>query len=102
MIPGEIGNLASNDTFKGTILPSMISAATKIAEKQGAKEISTGLKRMNLKLDHEISRLNQLQIKNKDIRPEEIQIAIAEQATLAALIKYARIRLDSLLLIRKD
>jgi ATP-dependent helicase HepA len=79
----------------------MIKAATKTAEALGAKEISNGLQRMNLTLDHEIGRLKALQQKNKHIRPEEILIAIEEQNTLSSLMKDARIRLDALLLIRK-
>jgi ATP-dependent helicase HepA len=55
---------------------------------------------MNLTLDHEIDRLNILHEKNKDIRPEEIQVALNEQTTLATLIKDARLRLDALQLIK--
>jgi ATP-dependent helicase HepA len=85
-----------------TILPNMISAATKIAEVQGKKEIANGLQRMNLTLNHEIERLEILQKKNKNIRPEEIQISLQEQATLANLMKEARIRMDAIQLIRKE
>lgn len=102
LIPGRIDALLDNDTLMETILPNMISAATKIAEERGAAEITNGLQRMNLTLDHEIDRLKTLQHKNKDIRPEEIQIAIKEQTTLATLIKDARVRLDAIQLIRKE
>jgi len=40
-----------------------------------------------------------LQLKNKNIRPEEIQLALDEQLTLATLIQYARVRLDAIQLI---
>jgi ATP-dependent helicase HepA len=85
-----------------TILPNMISVATKIAEVQGKKEIANGLQRMNLTLNHEIERLEILQKKNKNIRPEGIQISLQEQATLATLIKEAQIRMDAIQLIRKE
>jgi len=101
LIPGRMDDLIDNETIMETILPNMIKAATKTAEALGAKEISNGLQRMNLTLDHEIGRLKALQQKNKHIRPEEILIAIEEQNTLSSLMKDARIRLDALLLIRK-
>ncbi|MDA3893973.1 MAG: RNA polymerase-associated protein RapA [Salinivirgaceae bacterium] len=100
LTPGQMDSLLDNDTLMETILPNMISVATKIAEEHGAKEISNGLQRMNLTLDHEIDRLNILHEKNKDIRPEEIQVALNEQTTLATLIKDARLRLDALQLIK--
>ena len=102
LIPGSIDPLLDNETFVETLLPKMISAATKIAEEQSAKEIAKGLQRMNLTLNHEIDRLRILQEKNKNIRPEEIQIALQEQITLATLIQNARVRMDAIQLIIKE
>ncbi|MTI30246.1 RNA polymerase-associated protein RapA [Xanthovirga aplysinae] len=101
LIPGQVNDLIQNETLMETLLPNMITAATKIAEAFGEIEISNGLQRMNLTLDHEISRLESLSKKNKHIRPEEIRMALEEQRTLASLIRNARIRLDALQLIRK-
>jgi ATP-dependent helicase HepA len=80
----------------------MIATATKIAEQQREKEMANGLERMNLTLNHEIERLKTLQYKNKNIRPEEIQLALDEQLTLTALIKDARVRMDAIQLVRKE
>jgi ATP-dependent helicase HepA len=102
LIPGQIVALLENETIVETILPNMISAATKIAKEQSAKEITNGLQRMNLTLDHEIGRLNILQKRNKHIRPDEIQMAIEEQTKLTTIIRNARLRLDALQLIRKE
>jgi len=102
LIPGSIDDLLENETFVETILPDMISAATKIAEIQSAKEIAKGLERMNFTLNHETDRLKVLQKKNKNIRPEEIQIALDEQITLTTLIKNARVRMDAIQLILKE
>jgi len=102
LIPGSIEELLDSETFVDTILPNMISSATKIAEEQSINEIAKGLKRMNLTLNHEIGRLKILQKKNKNIRPEEIQIALTEQATLTTLIKDARVRMDAIQLIIKE
>ena len=101
LIPGQTDALLENRTIMETLLPDMISAATKIAEQQSAKEKASGLQRMNLALNHEIDRLKILQKKNKNIRPEEIQIALHEQQTLTSLIKDSRVRMDAIQLIRK-
>jgi len=102
LAPGSIEPLLDNDTIVESILPNMISKATQIAEKQGAKEKTKGLRLMNLTLNHEIERLKTLQTKNKNIRPEEIQIALSEKLTLETLIKNARIRMDAIQLIIKE
>ncbi|HSI74766.1 MAG TPA: RNA polymerase-associated protein RapA [Lunatimonas sp.] len=99
---GKIDALLDNQTLMETILPNMISTATKIAEQRSKFEIVGGLQRMNLTLNHEINRLKILQKKNKNIRPEEIQIAFDEQQRLNSLIKDARVRMDAIQLIRKE
>lgn len=101
LMSAQIDELLENETLMEIVLPNMISAATEFAEELKSKEIATGLKRMNLSLGHEISRLKQLQKKNKSIRPEEIHIAEKEQADLAARINQARIRMDAIQLIKK-
>jgi ATP-dependent helicase HepA len=102
LIPGKIDSLLDNETIVETILPNMISAATKITEKRITIEIAKGLKRMNLTLDHEIGRLKALQRKNLNIRPEEIETALHEQKSLASLIHGAQMRMDAIQLIRKE
>ncbi|PZX55946.1 ATP-dependent helicase HepA [Algoriphagus ratkowskyi] len=102
VIPGKIDPLLDNEAFVEILLPKMISSATQMAEEMGNLEIAKGLERMNGTLDHEINRLTALQKKNKDIRIDEIQTAIEERDTLSSLIKKARVRLDSVQLIRKE
>ena len=99
---GKIDALLENDTLVERILPNMIDAATEIAEEQSAQEISRGLRRMKRKLNHEINRLESLQERNKNIRPEEVAIARKEQETLSDIINNARLRLDAILLIRLE
>jgi ATP-dependent helicase HepA len=99
LTPGDIDDLLDNEMLVETILPKMIAAATKIAETQRTNVIEKGLLLMNLTLQHEIDRLKILQQKNNNIRPEEIQIAIDEQTTLATIIKNARVRMDGIQLI---
>ena len=100
LIPGQIDNLIDNETFSEVIIPNMISAASSFAEDLGALEKINGLHKMRSQLDHEIDRLKMLQEKNKDIRSEEIELAISEQTKLAALIGDARVRIDALQLIQ--
>ncbi len=99
LIPGPIGVLLDNRNFREMLLPKMILAATKIAEAKAAKEISLGIQQMNQTLNHEIGRLQALQLKNTNVRPAEIQIAIEQQRTLTSLIQDARLRLDAIQLI---
>jgi len=84
-----------------TILPNMINMATEIAEKLIVKKIDTGLVRMNEALDHEIGRLATLYKRNNAIRPDEIRTALDEKNVLTLLIGDARIRMDSIQLIRQ-
>lgn len=101
LTPGKMDDVLDNEMLMETVIPSMISAATKYAEALGAQEMKAGLQRMNLILDHEIERLKSLQMKNNNIRPDEILTAQQNKASLASLIGNARIRLDALQLIRK-
>lgn len=100
--PGRIDALLENETLKETILPNLISVATKIANKLAVKEIANGLQRMNHTLDHEISRLKTLQKMNQHVRSDEITTAIEEQRTLTMIINNAQVRLDALQLIQKE
>ena len=101
LIPGHIDDLIGNETVVDTILPDMIQTATEIAEQVRVEEINAGLQRMNQTLDHEIGRLASLYKRHKTIRPDEIRTALEEKNVLTALIGNARIRMDSLQLIRE-
>ena len=101
LIPGQIDDLIGNESFVDTILPEMIKTAIEIAEQEKLKGIDVGLKSMNQTLDHEIGRLAYLYKRNKAIRPDEIRTALDEKNVLTTLIGDARIRMDSLQLIRE-
>lgn len=102
LISGKIDPLLDNDMLVETMLPNMIDVATDIATEQGVLAMQKGLKQMNLVLNHEINRLQQLQLKNKNVRPVEIVKAQKEQQALAAIIQHARVRMDAIMLIRKE
>ncbi len=99
--PGKIGDLIGNETVVDTIIPEMIKTATEIAEQLRLKGIEEGLKQMSQTLDHEIGRLASLYERNKAIRPDEIRTALEEKNVLRMLIGNARIRMDSIQLIRE-
>ncbi len=100
---GRVDELIENEMLIDTILPNMISTATEVAEQLKLEEINTGLERMNETLEHEIGRLATLYQRNKKvIRPAEIRTALDEKNILTTLIKNARIRIDSLQLIREE
>ena len=101
LIPGQISDLIENETFVDEMFPDMIENALEIAEQLREKEIEAGLKRMNQTMDHEIGRLASLYKRNKAIRPDEIRTALAHKNVLTTLIAEARIRMDSLQLIRE-
>lgn len=102
LIAGQIAPLLDNDALVETIIPNMISLASESAQDQSKTEIAKGLKRMNERLNHEIARLERLQEKNQNIRPEEIQLAKEERATLTSIISDARVRMDAIQLIRQE
>ncbi|MDW7692993.1 RNA polymerase-associated protein RapA [Flammeovirgaceae bacterium SG7u.111] len=99
--PGQIDDLLENETLVDTIFPNMLRAASQLAEELREKEIAKGQEQVNLSLDHEIGRLIALHDKNKNIRAEEIQLAVEEKATLSSLIQHAKIRMDALLLVKE-
>ncbi|GAB5527805.1 MAG: RNA polymerase-associated protein RapA [Roseivirga sp.] len=102
LIPGQIDDLIENDTLVDVVLPKILAIAREVADSLADKEVTDALERMDATMKHEIGRLAFLYKKNKDIRPDEIKTALKEQATLGQLINDARIRLDSLQLIRVE
>ncbi len=77
----------------------MIEAATKLAEAKAATLRETALTEMNQLLGREAQRLQMLQRVNDHIRPQEIQLAQAQQKELADALQTSRLRLDALRLI---
>ena len=82
-------------------LPAMIATATQLAEAQAVTLRQSALDAMNHLLGHELQRLQMLQQVNDHIRPEEIQLAQAQQMDLTTALQQSRLRLDSLRLIWK-
>lgn len=101
LIPGQIDDLIENEILVDNILPMMIKSANDLAEQLKEQVIKEGIEKMSQSLDHEIERLALLYKRNKSIRPDEIRTAIDEKKELTILIENARIRMDSVQLIRE-
>ncbi|MFK7951962.1 MAG: helicase-related protein, partial [Ekhidna sp.] len=99
--PGQIDHLLDNAMMVDTIIPDMMDAAAEIAEQLRIDGVDEGLKRMSETLDHEIGRLASLFKRNKAIRQDEVRTALDEKKELINLIGNARIRMDSIQLIRE-
>ena len=98
---GSPYKLLENADIARRILPSMIATATKVAETQAAALRQSALDEMNRLLGHEVQRLQILRQVNDHVRPQEIELAQAQQSKLAVALHESRVRLDSLRLIWK-
>jgi ATP-dependent helicase HepA len=98
---GSPYKLLENADIVRRVLPAMIEAATKLAEAKAAALRETALTEMNQLLGREVQRLQMLQQVNDHIRPQEIQLAQAQQKELTDALQTSRLRLDALRLIWK-
>ncbi len=100
LIPGNIDPIIDNETLVDAVIPNMIEAATEVAEQLKIEAIKEAMGHMSQTLDHEIGRLAYLYKRNKSIRPDEVRSALDEKTALSSMITDARIRMDSIQLIR--
>ena len=63
--------------------------------------IAEARKAATARLDQEIARLRELQKVNPSVRPEEVALLIEQKASLDRHLSGARLRLDSVRLIRR-
>ena len=98
---GAAYKLIENADIARRVLPAMFQAAATLAETQAASLRQSALTEMNRLLGHEVQRLQMLIQINDHVRPQEIQLAQAQQSALAAALQQSRLRLDSVRLIWK-
>ncbi len=98
---GSPYKLIDNPDVTQNVLPGMVRASHKIAEKRARTIVSQRLQAMTHVLDHEINRLQTLQKVNHHIRPQEIELAEHQRQELAKAIQEARVRLDAVRLVWK-
>lgn len=98
---GSPHSLIDNPELARRTLPAMLERAAELAETTASSSRQTALAGMNQLLGREVQRLEMLRRVNDHVRPEEIQLARAQQTELATAIKQSRIRLEAVRLIWK-
>ena len=78
-----------------------VQKAEALAQTQATVLRESALMQMNRQLGHEVQRLQMLRQVNDHVRPQEIELAQAQQRELARAIEKSRLRLDCLRLIWK-
>ena len=96
---GSPYKLLENAEIANRTLPAMFQAASRLAETRAVALRETALNEMNHLLGHEVQRLQILQRVNDHVRPQEIELAQAQQRQLNASLQESRLRLDALRLI---
>lgn len=99
LIKGSPFKLLENADIVRRVLPAMLQAAEKLAESRASVLRQAAANEMHRLLGHEVHRLQTLAQVNDHVRPQEIQLAKAQQEKLAATLQASRLRLDSLRLI---
>ena len=98
---GNAFKLIENPDLAQNVLPGMVKAAHRTAEKRSRSIIEESLKAMTGLLERELHRLKTLQQVNHHVRPQEIELAEHQKQELANAIQQARVRLDAVRLIWK-
>ncbi|HEU5125354.1 MAG TPA: RNA polymerase-associated protein RapA [Verrucomicrobiae bacterium] len=98
---GSPYKLTENADIARRTLPTMFEKAELLAEAQASALREAAIKEMNHLLGRKVQRLQTLARVNDHIRPQEIQLAQAQQTELAIALQQSRLRLDSLRLIWK-
>lgn len=83
------------------LLPQLIEKAQDFANRQIPSLIAEARKTMNAQLEHEITRLKELQKVNRSVRAEEIAALGQQQQALDQHLRKARLRLDAIRLIQR-
>lgn len=96
---GSPFKLIENADIARRVLPAMFEKAAALAETQAAAVRQSALQEMNRLLVHEIHRLQTLIQINDHVRPQEIQLAKAQQEELTDCFQKSRLRLDAVRLI---
>lgn len=98
---GSIKPLLSNREFSTVLIPSMVETSSKIAQRNMKPYIEDAIRKMKQFYHNETSRLNRLSELGAEITPEEFLQLENESAYLTEVFNKARIRLDSVCLIRR-
>jgi len=93
--------LLERPELREELLPALIEKAEAIARQQMPAVIAQDRKEMIAQLDHEVTRLKELQKVNRSVRAEEISALVQQQQALDQHLRSARLRLDAIRLIQR-
>jgi ATP-dependent helicase HepA len=96
---GSPYKLIENADIVRRVIPAMFKKAHELAEGNASVLRESALNKTHQLLGHELHRLQTLAHVNDHIRPQEISLAKAQYAELAAVLQESRLRLDCLRLI---
>jgi ATP-dependent helicase HepA len=96
---GDIFRLLDKASVKKKLLPAMLAKAQLVASERMARIVEATRSAMELQLQDEIERLEDLAQINDHVRSEEIEAARKQKTDLSEAISSARLRLDAVRLI---
>ena len=99
--PGDAHALLEQPELREELLPELLKRTQTIASGRIAEIIAQARKEMSEQLDHEISRLEDLQKVNRAVRTEEIELLAEQRRALDEHLLGARLRLDGVRLIQR-
>jgi ATP-dependent helicase HepA len=98
---GDAYPLLEQPELREELLPGLIEKAQSIASRQVSRLVAQARTEMTVQLDHEITRLKELQIVNRIVQPEEVESLVQQRRDLGQHLSEARLRLDVIRLIQR-
>jgi len=83
------------------LLPDLLEQTQELAEARVAAFVAQARKDMSAQLDHELTRLRELQKVNRSVRAEEVELLVQQKQALDQHLTRARLRLDAIRLIQR-
>jgi len=99
--PADGRGLLERSEIREKLLPKLIHQTENLADHYLKGIVAQARQAMTHQLDHEISRLKDLQKVNRSVRTEEIELLMHQRHALDQHLGAARLRLDSLRLIHR-
>ena len=96
---GDPRKLVAQEVFRKTLLPRMLEAGKKLAEKQSKTLIEQAKAQASEHLHSELNRLKDLAARNPQVRAEEIESLEEHLGEVEQALASSRIRLDALRLV---
>jgi ATP-dependent helicase HepA len=81
------------------LFPAMMTTSRKMAEDEMAKLVAEAKSTMRVRIEAEITRLEDLRQINDHVRPDELEALRSQITELEEAIDSARLRLDALMLV---